>query len=531
MPWVNLCALMGFLCFNHLKAQFFEVFDASKMDITGAQMVLVMKLSSFGWSYQDGQLLISDPKKFNSNLNTYQKSRAVTNHPTFLSFVSYAFFFPALVTGPAFDYADYEKFIMTDLFEDVPQSKRPGRRRKRKIPRSGRIAAKKVVGGLFWAALWMVLKPRLNVDMLLSQSFVTDHSFLYRIFFLWILGFVHRLKYYAVWSIAEGGCILVGIGYNGYDKKKDKFYWNRVQNIDIFAFETGQNCHACLEAWNQNTNKWLKNYVYLRTVTKRDPKTGKLRPGFISTFITFLTSAFWHGTMPGYYLTFVVGSVLQATGKIYRRNFRPMFITADESIVSPYKPLYDIVCYLVTQLAFGYTVQPFVILEFKKSLQAWSTVYFYIHIGSIITLLVFDGPYKKKVIELCAKYHYVAAKIPETPEIPVKPTVVEQIARVPVTRLEKPEDGSASVSADEGSIPDYDDQEELHDDAVPALGIPELDKFKEDFDEFRIEKDLPEWFNEDGSSKEAMIRAFEELREDARSMLHNTTSSKPEKKD
>ena len=75
---------------------------------------------------------------------------------------------------------------------------------------------------------------------------------------MWILGFTFRLKYYTIWTIAEGACILCGIGYNGVDPETGEFKWNRVQNIDPWSFETGQNVHACLEAWNQNTNIWLK---------------------------------------------------------------------------------------------------------------------------------------------------------------------------------------------------------------------------------------------------------------------------------
>ncbi|ODV94415.1 hypothetical protein PACTADRAFT_25649, partial [Pachysolen tannophilus NRRL Y-2460] len=404
MPWINFIFLMSHLLLNHIEAQFFNVYDPTKIDITGSQMVLVMKLSSFGWSYYDGLLYEKDKQRFDQTLNTYQKSRVILKHPKLISFLSYCFYYPSLLTGPAFDYADYEKFILTDLFEDVPENKKPGRRRKRKIPKSGRIALYKVFQGIGWAALMVILSSKISPEYFFTTEF-QKKTLLYKIWYLYISAFFYRLRYYAVWLIAEGSCILSGIGYNGYDKQKDKFYWNRVQNIDPYAFETSQNVHTGFEAWNMNTNKWLKNYVYLRTVVKRDPITFKPQPGFLSTFATFATSAMWHGTKPGYYLSFITGAFYQTCGKLFRKNLRPLFISKNGSNVSHYKIFYDIISYITTQLAFAYLVQPFVILDFSKSLFVWRQVYFFIHFSILITIFVFSGPFAKPIIKTLKQYH------------------------------------------------------------------------------------------------------------------------------
>ncbi|KAK6454421.1 MBOAT, membrane-bound O-acyltransferase family-domain-containing protein [Scheffersomyces xylosifermentans] len=390
MPWVNFLFLMLHLCYSHLHTQFFVEYDPTIIDITGAQMVLVMKLSAFGWNIHDGK----QPK---ASLTQFAQERVVKKHPNLLPYIGYVFFYASLLTGPAFDYADYDKFIHSTLFDDVPDSKRPGKR-KRRIPRSGVQSFKKTMQGFFWAIILLQLPKYVNLPYVLSGEFYANHNFIYRIFYLWILGFGHRLKYYTIWLIAEGACILCGLGYNGYDTATDTFKWDRVQNIDPWAFETGQNVHACLEAWNMNTNKWLKNYVYLRIARK-----GK-KPGFKSTLFTFVTSAFWHGTRPGYYLTFVLGAVLQTVGKIYRRNLRPIFLEADGKTPKPSKKLYDFACYLGTQLAFGFISQPFVILDFRKSVYCWYTCYFYITIISVVTIFVFKGPYGKVATRWCQSH-------------------------------------------------------------------------------------------------------------------------------
>lgn len=388
MPWINFLFLMSHLAYSHFHEQFFQVYDASKIDITGAQMVLVMKLSAFGWN-------VYDAKQEKSLLTPYTKGRVIKKHPDLLSFFGYVFFYASLLTGPAFDFADYDKFIHSTLFDDVPDSKRPGRRRKRRIPRSGIPALLKTLQGFSWAAVLLVLSNYVSLEYVLSGKFVEEHGFIYRIFYLWILGFNYRLTYYTIWLIAEGACIQCGIGYNGYDPDTDSFKWNRVQNIDPYSFELGQNCHECLESWNMNTNKWLKHYVH-----KRVAKPGR-KPGFKSTLFTFITSAFWHGTRPGYYLTFVMGAFLQTLGKFYRRNFRPMFLEKDGITPKPTKKIYDFVCYICTQLAFGFICQPFMILDFRKSLYCWLTVYYYVQIVTLISIFAFKGPYSKQLVAWC----------------------------------------------------------------------------------------------------------------------------------
>ncbi|CAN3502318.1 lysophospholipid acyltransferase [Diutina catenulata] len=399
MPWINFFFLMGHLMINHFHNQFFNVYDPTVIDITGAQMVLVMKLSAFGWNIHDGRYAKTE------ELWPYARERVIKKHPNLLPYFGYVFYYASLLTGPAFDYADYDQFIHGTLFADVPDEKRPGKR-KRVIPRSGKQAFAKTMRGFFWAFLFVNVDHYVSIPAMMSPGFTRDHWLVYRMFYMWVLGFSYRLKYYAIWSIAEGACILGGIGYNGYDEKTKQFRWNRVQNIDEVAFETGQNVHVCLEAWNMNTNKWLKNYIYMRLAKKG------ARPGFKSTLATFATSAIWHGTRPGYYLTFITGALMQSVGRIYRRSFRPIFLAEDGTTALPSKRYYDVVCYFVNQLAFGLAVQPFMLLDLGTSLQCWASCYFWVHLGIAATYFAFRGPYAKPLMRfLKSKQPVEQAKI------------------------------------------------------------------------------------------------------------------------
>jgi len=135
------------------------------------------------------------------------------------------------------------------------------------------------------------------------------YGFLRRIWLLEMLGLSTRMKYYGVWYLTEGACILSGIGYKGINLKTGRVDWNRLQNVNPWGIETAQNSRAYLENWNMNTNHWLRNYMYLRVTPK-----GK-KPGFRASLATFVTSAFWHGFYPGYYLSFVLATFLQTIAK------------------------------------------------------------------------------------------------------------------------------------------------------------------------------------------------------------------------
>lgn len=302
MPWVGFVFLMGHLSMNQLARQFAN--DPGVVDITGAQMVLVMKLSAFCWNVADG-------RQSEAELSDFQKERAIKQLPSLLDFAGYVLFFPSLFAGPAFDYVDYKQWIETTMFElpaGVDPSKKPPTRRLRKIPRSGTPAMWKAAAGLGWILLFLKLSAWYWPDLLTGDQFMT-YGFARRIFVLHMVGMTARLKYYGVWSLTEGACILSGLGYKGVDPITGKVSWDRLCNVDPWGVETAQNTRAYLGNWNMNTNNWLRNCIYLRVTPK-----GR-KPGFRASMATFVTSALWHGFYPGYYLAFILASFIQTVAK------------------------------------------------------------------------------------------------------------------------------------------------------------------------------------------------------------------------
>ncbi|KAI0883473.1 MBOAT family protein [Annulohypoxylon maeteangense] len=382
MPWIAFVFLMGHMAANQLTRQFAD--NPAEIDITGAQMVLVMKLSAFAWNVADGTL----PE---DQLSDFQKSRRILKLPSLLDYAGYVLFFPSLLTGPAFDYNEYRGWLDCTMF-DVPATidpaKKPPTRKKRKIPRSATPAMWKLASGCIWVYLFLNLIKYYSHEVLLDDKFMSL-GFVRRVFIMHMVGFTARTKYYGVWSMAEGSCILAGLGYNGVDPVTGKISWDRLQNINPWGVETAQNSRAYLGNWNMNTNKWLRYYVYLR-VTPRNRK-----PGFRASMATFVTSAFWHGFYPGYYMSFVLASFVQQAAKNYRRTIRPFFLDPVTQKPLPSKKYYDIASWLATQTTFSFVVAPFVILRLDQSLLAWRHVYFYAILTTGASMAVFASPAKK----------------------------------------------------------------------------------------------------------------------------------------
>ncbi|CCK72954.1 lysophospholipid acyltransferase KNAG_0M01010 [Huiozyma naganishii CBS 8797] len=514
MPYLNFVFVMGHLSWNHIGAQFFVTQSprdaANAIDITSAQMVLAMKLTSFAWSVHDGMYL---GKADFEQLTEYQKSRAVKRFPSLLQFMAYVFFYPTLLTGPSFDYSDFDSWLNCEMFKDLPESEKTDRRyhpgKKRAIPKNGHLAFWKVTQGIFWIVFRGYLSRFINVDFMLDKVWFMSKSFVYRIHYMFLLGLVARMKYYAAWTIAEGACILCGLGYNGYDAKTKKIKWNRVQNIDIWNVEMAQSTRQCLEAWNMNTNKWLKYYVYLR-VTKKGKK-----PGFRSTLFTFTTSAFWHGVNPGYYLTFGTGALYQTCGKFYRRNFRPMFLKADGKTPTRAKWIYDLLGSYVIKLSFGYLVQPFLVLGFRDSIQAWKSVYFYGHIIVAVSFFLFRGPCAKSVVAWCKSMQ--PAAVAQSKQSKVESDIAVNagsLGSVIKEKMEHENRGATPNNAEDKSMT-Y---------GIPSINFDELENAKEDWNEFLGEYNT--WKERKGFEVEEanLLQAFEDFKTEIKNVAQDNNA-------
>ncbi|KAF8450925.1 MBOAT, membrane-bound O-acyltransferase family-domain-containing protein [Boletus edulis BED1] len=358
MPWIHFSFAMGHLTINHAIRAVYEL-SYETMEITGPQMVLVMKLTTFAWNVYDGRR----PKE---DLDKWQLQKRITKYPTLLEFLGYSFYFPGSLVGPYLDYASYSSLIDESIFQSA-ESTKPMRRA---IPDGRkRVAYRKMLTGLVFLGLYVVVIPTHNFSTTLTPWFA-EQSLLYRITVFQFYGFIERCKYYAVWTLTEGASILTGLGFAGFGPSGESL-WDGAANIKILEIELPSNFKVLLDSWNINTNIWLRECVYKRVTPK-----GK-KPGFGSTLITFVTSAFWHGIAIGYYFTFILGGFVTYLGRKCRGGFRPLVLPSPGAPPTWAKRVYDFLGMLLSTLLVNYVAAPFLLLSFTDSIEAWSRVGWY----------------------------------------------------------------------------------------------------------------------------------------------------------
>ncbi|OBZ76121.1 Lysophospholipid acyltransferase [Grifola frondosa] len=372
MPWIVFAFTMGHLTINHVIRAIYSL-SYETAEITGPQMVLTMKLTTFAWNVWDGRrsIEVSIRNWINGSNNHASLSILLYLHflvmrkpahlyvetPSESTFVQCSFYFPGILVGPYLTYADYMALITGTLFkaaEKREEDERSSGKHKRLVPKGRkRVAYRKMAIGLAFLGSYVLFGGTYNFGVTIQDWFPRS-NFLYRIGYFQICGFFERTKYYAIWTLTEGASILTGLGFTGYAPSGGT-RWEGAANVDIWNIEFAPNLKVLLDSWNMKTNVWLRECVYKRVTPK-----GK-KPGFRSSMITFMTSAFWHGISGGYYLTFFFAGFVQTVGRLCRSHLRPLFLpatyvsnrNAPPPPQTPLKRAYDIVGTLYSLLGWS----------------------------------------------------------------------------------------------------------------------------------------------------------------------------------
>ncbi|KAK7061370.1 MBOAT, membrane-bound O-acyltransferase family-domain-containing protein [Favolaschia claudopus] len=347
MPWLVFAVVMGHLTFNHVIRSIFQ-FSYETLEVTGPQMVLTMKLTTFAWNVYDGRRPAED-------LDKWQTAKRITQFPTLLEFLGYSFYFPGILVGPYLDFNDYMDLINETLFKKLKAKGKNGRN----VP-SGRkrVAYRKMFSGLAYLGIFVYAYKDCDIPI------------------LWCNGAYEILRCLDSHRGTVGplsSLILTGLGFTGLSLSGGTT-WDGAANVNPLMIELAPNFKVLLDSWNMKTNVWLRECVYKRVTPK-----GK-KPGFRSSMITFATSAFWHGIAGGYYLTFVTGGFITTIARLARANIRPLLLPAPGASPSLAKRVYDILGTILTVTLLNFAAAPFMILGVKDSITAWGRLGFYGHI-------------------------------------------------------------------------------------------------------------------------------------------------------
>ncbi|KAG7096611.1 hypothetical protein E1B28_004028 [Marasmius oreades] len=361
MPWIIFFFALGHLMVNHVIRVFYGL-SFETVEVTGAQMVLVMKLTTYAWNVYDGRRKTED-------LDAWQLSNRITENPSLLEFLGYCFYFPGFFVGPYLIYNDYKSLVDETVFKEKNIKGIKGRNL---ADGRKRFGYRKMVAGLVFLGIFVVVGGRYNPSVILSPHFA-EKSLLIRIVCWQFYVTVERCKYYAVWTLSEGASIITGLGFTGFTPSGQST-WNGAANVSAMSTEWPSNFKHLLESWNMKANIWLRECVYKRVTPK-----GK-KPGFASSMVTFTASAVWHGAAIGYYLTFVMGGFVTTAARLVRANVRPLVLPEPGHPASLAKHLYDLIGTLTSIAIVNYITLPFALLTWNESIEGWRRLAWYGHI-------------------------------------------------------------------------------------------------------------------------------------------------------
>eukprot|EP00850_Spirogloea_muscicola_P006294 SM000029S10589 [mRNA] locus=s29:853943:857410:- [translate_table: standard] len=323
---------------SHVKMLSGQAWRQGGMDFTGSLMVLTLKVVSCAMDYQDG-LLPADK----AASPTYTNRLKVLPSP--LEFAGYILCCGNVLVGPAIDFRGYRDYCERRVEWD-PRADKP-------MPSVLPVALARLVQAACCAALYQTLVPR----------------FPGKCGYIWMTALTMRIMYYFIWSLAETGLLLSGLGFSGWSQSTpSEPEWKRADHVKPLKVELIPSAAKLPSYWNMKTAEWLRIYVYDRL----NLWTG--RPTFGTLLATQVVSAVWHGVYPGYYLFFVNCAVAQQASKAYYKLH--LKIPEKSSLLRVFSNQFH---WLFTQMVLNYSQVGFITLD------VWTSVYF---LGNLLPLAV-----------------------------------------------------------------------------------------------------------------------------------------------
>uniref|UniRef100_A0A673WQ44 Lysophospholipid acyltransferase 5 n=1 Tax=Salmo trutta TaxID=8032 RepID=A0A673WQ44_SALTR len=317
---------------------------------------------------------VSLHSNLSSKLNEEQKRSALANVPSLLEVIGFSYFYGGFLVGPQFTLRSYQRLVKGELTDC------PGQPPNSVIP-----AMKRFSLGLLCLVIYAIFSPHYPDSYYLTDEYDAQ-PFWYRCVFILLWAKVILYKYVSCWVIAEGVCILSGLGYNGLGQNGEH-QWDACANMKVWTFETTPLFTGTIASFNINTNAWVARHVFKRLKFLGNKLLSQV------TALAFL--AIWHGTHSGYLLCFsmefIIVNVERQAQALVRDS--PLLTRLANS------PLYPLI-YLVQQfihwLFMGYPLVPFCLFTYDKWLRVYSSIYF---CGHIFFFTLYLGiPYLRKVL-------------------------------------------------------------------------------------------------------------------------------------
>ncbi|XP_028984858.1 lysophospholipid acyltransferase 5 isoform X1 [Betta splendens] len=339
-----------------------------KYDIkwTMPHCVLTLKLIGLSLDYYDG-------RKDASQLSSEQKKSALRSVPSLLEVCGFCYFYGGFLVGPQFTLRSYQRLVAGELTDC------PG-----KPPNSLIPALKRFGLGFVCLVLYAVFSPYYPDSYYLTDEYEAQ-PFWYRCAFILLWAKFGLYKYVSCWVIAEGSCILSGLGYNGVVDGKHQ--WDACANMKVWLFETTPLFGGTIASFNINTNAWAARHVFKR-LRFLGNKT-------LSHVTTLFFLAIWHGLHSGYVLCFSMEFliiIVERQAQALVRDSPALTKLANSWLY----PLIYVVQQLIHWLFMGYSLVPFCLFAYDRWLKVYSSIYFCGHVFFLTAFLIM--PYLRKAL-------------------------------------------------------------------------------------------------------------------------------------
>jgi lysophospholipid acyltransferase len=229
-------------------------------------------------------------------------------------------------------------------------------------------------GGLVAVSLHSLLSPKVPEQVFQDPRWVASHSVLYKVLYMWAMGFAARNKYYFVWQWAEAACCAGGVGWAGFETEGPAAgtpRWDRCCNVQVLGVELAGTAAELPLSWNTRTGTWLRHYCYERLLAPP-----LCAPGFLALLITQAVSGVWHGVYAGYGLFFTGSTfMLHAAKTLYRyQRVLPPMLRAPSVVLHT----------LLSAFHLNYLAAAFIIVTLPGGIAAWKSVHYVGHISMIV---------------------------------------------------------------------------------------------------------------------------------------------------
>jgi lysophospholipid acyltransferase len=372
---------LSYLSYSHIHRMITD-YGGYSLDVTLVQMVLVVKFATFAYNWADGQAINKGEKLSDKpHIHEDRANRAIQRFPSLIEYLSYIWCYSGVLVGPCFEIRSYLEFTDLSLFKKHGIKSVPSTF----IPSAQAIfRALFVYGGVFLTSIF-------PIQGFIDTDEYYEKPFLYRFSFMFVATMAARCKYYFVWYLAEAGCISSGLSFNGVQETDKQPLWDRIRNVYHFKVELAHSMPQFTNNWNLGVNNWLKNYVYLRV--ERPKFLSFVSSKMYANIITKLTSAFWHGFYPSYYLFFLGAVFVNEMDDALKTNIEPYFHKKDSKSGKnvpnyPIKYVYDVLAWVLLLGHMNYLGTIFLLLEVEKSLRFFKSFYYFIFWVPIIIIFI-----------------------------------------------------------------------------------------------------------------------------------------------